>query len=58
MKSFQIVTLLALVASAMAFSPNQLPQGRFYFCRYVDVTTGSFIVIDYIRRLLDGFRQF
>lgn len=37
MKSFQIVTLFALVASAMAFSPNQLPQGRICFCPVVVV---------------------
>jgi hypothetical protein len=27
MKTFQIVTLFALVAASMAFAPNQLPQG-------------------------------
>jgi photosystem II PsbM protein len=28
MKTFQIVTLFALLASAMAFAPNQVPQGE------------------------------
>ena len=28
MKTFQIVTLFALIAASMAFSPNQLPQGE------------------------------
>jgi hypothetical protein len=27
MKTFQIVTLFALVAASMAFAPNQTPQG-------------------------------
>ena len=29
MKTFQIVTLFALIAASMAFSPNQLPQGEY-----------------------------
>jgi hypothetical protein len=28
MKNFQIVTLFALIAAAMAFAPNQVPQGE------------------------------
>ena len=54
MKSFQIVTLFALVASAMAFSPNQLPQGKFSFCRIFDIdaiATSS----DSIGNFLDGY---
>lgn len=30
MKSFQIVTLFALIAAAMAFAPNQVSQGENY----------------------------
>ena len=29
MKTFQIVTLFALIATSMAFSPAQVPQGEF-----------------------------
>lgn len=28
MKTFQIVTLFALIAAAMAFAPSQVPQGE------------------------------
>ena len=28
MKSFQLVTLFALIAAAMAFAPNQAPQSK------------------------------
>ena len=28
MKTFQIVTLFALIAAAMAFAPNSVPQGE------------------------------
>jgi hypothetical protein len=31
MKTFQIATLFALIASAMAFAPNQTPQGECFF---------------------------
>jgi hypothetical protein len=41
MKSFQIVTLFALFASAMAFSPNQLPQGTSCFVD-TDTNVGYF----------------
>jgi hypothetical protein len=30
MKSFQIVTLFALIAASMAFAPNQVPQGELF----------------------------
>ena len=29
MKTFQIISLFALVAAAMAFAPNQTPTGKF-----------------------------
>ena len=28
MKTFQIVTLFALIAASMAFAPSQIPQGE------------------------------
>jgi len=28
MKTFQIVSFFALLASALAFAPNQVPQGK------------------------------
>lgn len=31
MKTFQLVTLFALIASSMAFAPSQVPQGTFEF---------------------------
>ena len=38
MKTFQIVTLLALVAASMAFSPNQVSQGKFPSESHVSTT--------------------
>jgi hypothetical protein len=35
MKTFQFVTLFALIAAAMAFAPNQVPQGKRYRLEYL-----------------------
>ncbi len=37
MKTFQLVTLFALIAAAMAFAPNQAPKGEFLrtVCHYL-----------------------
>lgn len=40
MKSFQIVTLFALIAAAMAFAPNSVPQGKSILALgFVDTTS-------------------
>ena len=40
MKTFQIITLFALVAASMAFAPNQAPQSK--FCESVPRKVGRF----------------
>lgn len=32
MKSFQVVTLFAIIGAALAFAPNQIPQGMLFIC--------------------------
>jgi len=41
MKTFQIVTLFALIGAAMAFAPNQAPKGKCSRRNAVEKTTGK-----------------
>jgi hypothetical protein len=41
MKTFQIVTLFALIATSMAFAPNQTPQGTFRLQQMIHISVGG-----------------
>ena len=49
MKTFQVITLLALVAASMAFSPNQIPQSEYLNMCCVESFSGGLVI--WVRRI-------
>ena len=55
MKTFQVITLLALVAASMAFSPNQIPQSEYLNMCCVESFSGGLVI--WVAELIIGWSR-